>query len=316
MRYKLLFIILISLSSCKKTIQEKIENQQGKDSISENLFATNDTSSEQKITDCDKFREIRFPSDSIIQTYIHKILSDQNLTENNQIFLNSLKEINQEEFAFRKAIAPIYRLSEYEIGIFSFPKYEHINNRLISISKEKELIDRFDSIEGNTMEHFGKLIFYPKLLNSISQTEPRTELYFYTTSKVDSTQIKELGIYVDECLEYYEYSIDTNNISLNDNLLFSSHMKIDLVYEPYPKIDSVIKSQNNPECNDCPNSLDSLKTFAKIKGADNLYFAYADTFPINDKLDTPSRALIYINEKSEIIYLWYEEIDLFGCSCL
>ena len=48
----------------------------------------------------------------------------------------------------------------------------------------------------------------------------------------------------------------------------------------------------------------------------NLYFIYADTFPINNELDTPSRALILINRENEIIYLWYDEIDLFGCSCL
>jgi len=26
--------------------------------------------------------------------------------------------------------------------------------------------------------------------------------------------------------------------------------------------------------------------------------------------------LILINQENEIIYLWYDEIDLFGCSCL
>ncbi|GAB2775483.1 hypothetical protein GCM10010465_22460 [Actinomadura fibrosa] len=61
---------------------------------------------------------------------------------------------------------------------------------------------------------------------------------------------------------------------------------------------------------------DKRKTFARVKGTNNLFFAFADTFPINNELDTPSRALILVNEKDELIYLWYEEIDLFGCSCL
>jgi hypothetical protein len=99
-------------------------------------------------------------------------------------------------------------------------------------------------------------------------------------------------------------------------LLSSSPYKIDLVFENTKRIDSLIKSDYKKECLDCPNSTELQKTFARIKGTDNLYFIYADTFPINNKLDTPSRALILINKEDEIIYLWYDEIDLFGCSCL
>ena len=316
MRYKHLLIFLIVFSSCEKSIDRNRGNSQEQNLVTENIVTNSKTKLEQEVADCDKYWKIRFPGDSIRGTYIDKIISNQKLTENNRIFLKSLKENNQDEFAFKKVLAPIFRLSNKEIGILAFPKYKQVNNKLVSISKEMDLIENFDTITENTMEHFGEIKFYPKLLNSVFKDASEPELYFYTTSRKDSTRIKELGIYVDECLEYYEYSIDTTNISLNDKVLFSSPYKIDLVYKSDFTADSLIKAQFRKECYDCPNSLDSLKTFARVKGTNNLFFAYADTFPINNKLDTPSRALILINEKDEIIYLWYEEIDLFGCSCL
>ncbi|MDX5419676.1 MAG: hypothetical protein LPK09_10715 [Hymenobacteraceae bacterium] len=46
-----------------------------------------------------------------------------------------------------------------------------------------------------------------------------------------------------------------------------------------------------------------------------LYFAYADAFPLNDQLDTPSRMLV-MKMGDKMVYLWCKEVDLFGCSCL
>jgi hypothetical protein len=52
-----------------------------------------------------------------------------------------------------------------------------------------------------------------------------------------------------------------------------------------------------------------------MAGTDNLFFIYADTFPLNTELDTPIRGLV-IRVNSKLIYIWAEELDLFGCSCL
>ena len=72
-----------------------------------------------------------------------------------------------ENLAFKNVLSPIFRLSITEIGIFTFPKYKHIGNKLIPISKEMNLIEKFDTITENTMEHFGKIKFYPMLLDSV-----------------------------------------------------------------------------------------------------------------------------------------------------
>jgi len=318
MKYKLTILLgLIFLISCKNQTQEKTEIVSKEETISEKSSVENNKiKSKPELSDCDKYWMNRFPNDSIKVKHIDEIISKSQLTDNNLEFLKALKNQEKEKLAYKNVLSPIFRLSNTQIGLLTFPKYEHVENRHIRISKEMDLIEKFDTITQNTMEHFGKIKFYPMLLDSLFKNKNKPSIYYYTTDKIDSTKIMKLGAYVDECLEYYQYSIDTTNISKNDKVLFSSPHKIDLIFESNNKIDSLIKSNYKKECIDCPNSTEHQKTFARIKGTDNLYFIYADTFPINNKLDTPSRALILINRENEIIYLWYDEIDLFGCSCL
>ncbi|MEN3324653.1 hypothetical protein VP395_13005 [Mariniflexile soesokkakense] len=313
MRYKLLILFSIYLlNACKNQDKEKTFREV--QVTSENPNA--EKKPEQLMPDCEKYWKNRFKNDSLKTTYIDEVISKNKLTINNLIFLNALKSEKQNDFAFKQVLSPIFRLSNTEIGILTFPKYKHIDNKLIPISKEMDLIKKFDTITENTMEHFGEIKFYPMLLNSILNTRAKPVTYYYTTNKVGSTKIMELGAYIDECLEYFEYSIDTTTISKNDKLLFSSPFFIDLVFENNPKVDLLLQNDYKEECFDCLTSLNLQKSFAKIKGIDNLYFVYADSFPINNELDTPSRALILINENNEPIYLWYDEIDLFGCSCM
>ena len=323
MRYKLLILFtLIFIYSCKNSTQEKKEIVQEKIIVSDKKNEektpeeTDKSKVDKQLSDCDKYWKNRFPNDSLKTAYINEVISENKLTENNLNFLNAFNSEKQDDLAFKNVLSPIFRLSNSEIGILTFPKYKHIGNKLIPVSKEMDLIEKFDTITENTMEYFGKIRFYPMLLNSVFKEKSKPILNYYTTNKGGSTRIMELGAYLDECLEYFEYSIDTTNISINDKLLFSSPFKIDLIFENVPKVDLLLENDYKEECNDCPNSTKFQKSFARIKGTDNLYFVYADTFPINNELDTPSRGLILINENNEVIYLWYEEIDLFGCSCL
>ncbi len=321
MKILILIICLFFINSCKSSTQEKKEIENEKLAVTENK--DNERKSKVNLelttmvpTDCEQYWNNRFPSDSLKAHYIDEILNENQVSENNRRFLNLLKNETQNNLAFENVLSPIFRLSEEEIGILAFPKYKSVDNRLIPISKEMDLIEKFDRIEGNTMEHFGKIKFYPTLLNSLFEEKPKPTVYYYTTNKSDSTQILELGSYVDECLEYFEYSIDTVNITIKEKVLFSSPIAIDLVFQNYPEVDLLLKGDYKEECLDCPNSTKLQKSFAKIEGTENLYFVYADTFPINNELDTPSRALVLYTETNEIIYLWYSEMDLFGCSCL
>ena len=320
MKYKLSILLsLLLLISCKVKTQEKTKFVVEKETVTEKeLVEIKETLSEQTLSDCDKYWMNRFPSDTLKIKYISKIIAENKntLTKNNLVFLNALKSQKQNDLAFNKVLSPIFRLSNSEIGILTFPKYKQVGNAFISVSKEMDLIQKFDTLTENTKGYFGKIRFYPMLLNSVFKQKSKPIINYYTVNKIDSTQISELGAYLDECLEYYEYSIDTTNISINDKLLFCSPYKIDLTFESSINVDSLLKNQVKKECLDCPNSSHLEKTFAKLNGTENVYFIYADTFPLNNKLDTPSRGLILLKGNNEIVYLWYDEIDLFGCSCL
>jgi len=291
-----LFIII----SCKS--QEKTQNISEKD----------------RIEDCEKVWTNRFPNDTLRVEFINKIISEnkEKLTNNNLNFLTSLKLLNQSDLAINNVLFPIFRLSNSEIGVLAFPTYKLEENSLIPTSNEMLLIEKYDTITNSSIEHYGKIRFFPQALNSLYAEKEKPTINYFTTKKTGKTKIKDLGKYVDECLEYFEYSIDTTNISISDKILFGSPFQIDLIYENNSRIDLLLKNDNFKNCFDCPNSLQLQKSFARIKGTDNLYFVYADTFPINNELDTPSRALILIKENNDIVYLWYDEIDLFGCSCL
>ncbi|MBS9767347.1 MAG: hypothetical protein KGV44_07385 [Flavobacteriaceae bacterium] len=302
MKYKLAILFsVILLISCKNQEKKKMESKEPTSELS----------------NCEKYWK-SFPNDTTKVKYINDIISKNQLTANNLRFLNALKNQKKEQFAFENVLTPIFRLSNTKIGLFTFPEYKKVGeNEFITASKEMELIEKFDTISKNTTEeHYEKIKFYPTILDNIFKNRSKPTIYYYTTNKIDSTKIKELGIHIDECVEYCKYSIDTTHISKNDKVLFGSPYKIDLVFENNKKIDSLIKLSVKEECYDCPSSTKFQQTFARVKGTKNLYFTYADTFPINDQLDTPLRSLIFITSENEIVYLWYKDIDLFGCSCV
>ena len=320
MRTKLIIIFIILLIfSCKdekqteKQVKKRVEklNLKAKNEKKETVYpitTKKDIIEQSEKIDCNKFFKNIFPKDSLKEKLINEILLKNKglLTKNNLTFLRALVSENKTDLAFNKVLFPIFRLSENEIGVFTY-----------SNSKpEIRLINKFDTIQENVEKNIGAVIFYPQLLNYVFNGETRPDIKYYSKDRIGITKIKELGIFLDACLEYFEYSIDTIDISINDKLLFGSKYDIDLIFENNPFIDSLIQNSVIDDCLDCPNSMKKQKTFARLYGTKNLYFVFADTFPINNKLLTPSRALILVNENNEIIYFWYDEIDLFGCSCL
>jgi len=302
-KYLLIIVCLFSLS-CIST-----------DKKTESDFSKK-THQSKKLSECEKLWKTSYPNDSIKNSYIHKIISESQLSSNNIKFLKALKNKKPHKLAFNNALSPVFRRSNTEIGILAFPKYKMLDSRMIKISKEFELIKKVATLDNMSVNFNPKLEFYPEILDSIFTNKSKPQVNYYTINSWGTTKISNLGAYLGECLEYYEYSFDTTQISKNDKVLFSSPYKIDLVFENNEKIDALLKNNPLNECHDCPHSKAYQKTFARLQGTDNLYFIYADTFPINNQLNTPIRALILVNENNDIIYLWYEELDLFGCSCL
>ncbi len=320
------------LFSCSKTTKQKIIPPEIKsdletiDSIKKEVVLNKEvttknidsikTDTSNKISECELYWSNRYPKDSILNKIIDNIINENDLTKNNKELLTELKLNFNDTLVFEKPLSPIYRLSQEEIGIFSFPRYKYENNSLINVSKELDLLKSFDTIKNNTIEHFGKVKFYPFVLDSLFPDRENPFIYYYTDKESKLSQIINFGTYVDECLEYFEFSLDNKKIDLKEKLLFSSPHNIDVTFKNYPKIDSILKNQVKKDCLDCPNSDHFEKTFALLDGTKNVYFVYADTFPINDKLDTPSRGLIYLDKSNTVKYIWHEALDLFGCSCL
>lgn len=323
-------LVLVGLTISCTSNQESKENinEKAKDKSTKKLIVETARSSKKELSskeekkeslntvDCDYYLQMRFPADSVKEEKIDEIIKNNrdSLPINNLAFLKLLKK-ESTGLAFNDALNPVFRLKK-AVGLVFYPKYKHIEDSIIPLRKETQLIGKHDTTTIPPYLSHNELRFFPKILDSIYSDQEKPYIYYYTTNRVDSTQIKALGEFEGECLEYLQYSIDTASINFQDSILIASPNKINLEFQNDERIDSLLKTFHNSACYDCPTSDQLQMTFAQIKGVENLYFVYADSFPINDKLHTPSRALIYVNENDEIIYLWYSEIDFFGCSCL
>jgi hypothetical protein len=125
MRYKLSILLSLMLPiSCKDQTQEKTEIVSENETVSEK--STVEIKSEPELSDCDKYWMNRFPKDSIKVNCINEIISKTELSENNLKFLNGLKNGKQENLALESVLSTIFRLSNTEIGIFTFPKYKNV----------------------------------------------------------------------------------------------------------------------------------------------------------------------------------------------
>lgn len=298
----------------KQTIQ-KVESKKP-DSSQQQIESKAETEEERSQNNCDDYFKNRFPNDSVKARIIDQIISNNSdsLSPSNLKFLKALKT-QEKDLAFKHALNPIFRLNEDELGLVFYPQYKRTETDLISLSEEPELIEKHDTLDSEMLFFMNEMRFHPQILDSIYAGQEKPQIYYYTPNRMDSARIKDLGKSYGECLYYYEYSIEDSLIDSHDSLLIASSVKLNLEFEGDSKLDSLIAESFDESCLDCPSSEYLLKSFARLKGVDNLYFSYADTFPINDELETPARALIYVQEE-DFIYLWYSEIDLFGCSCL
>ena len=312
-------LCLLLFTACQVPAQKNNETQ--RDTISAastSSVEVNKTNppEEPKPLDCETFWANRMPKDSIKSKYIDRALADKALPENNRLFLEALKQDQKEGFAFEHTLAPIFRLSTDQTGILSFPRFNKADETFKDISIEYSLINGKHPDFGANVETAKQATLYPELSDSLWGRTAKPEVYIYTTTASGTASIDKLGAYNGACLQYYTYSLNSSSNTGTEKTFFCSPYSIDLVYENSPEVDSLIHSAYNQNCLDCPMSMEHEQTFARLKGTNNLYFVYADTFPVNNQLDAPSRALVFVNEDQQVIYLWHEEIDLFGCQCL
>lgn len=259
---------------------------------------------EELIRKCTQYWAERQKLDSLKVGYfttevLPKALANPALSEQNKKFLLALKVYlspslteRNSALAPEQVLFPIFKLNENELGIFGFPAYNTSDTTFTDVSAENKLLvnTRPGKKTNNTAED--KIVFYPELADSLFKNSDRS-VYAFTTRKNVKTYITNFGSYTGECLEYYSYLIDSQPFNDNAEALIGSRYNLDLVYKDYPEIDVLLKNQIKKECADCPDSGYLAQTFATLKGVPGLYFTYADTFPLNNKLDTPLRAGLF-----------------------
>lgn len=251
--------------------------------------------------------------DSILQYILSE--NDKTLSETNKNFLKNLLKPTDSLLSFQKPLTAVFRLPSKGPGILSNSFHEFKEDgTAVEYYPEKDIIELRDTLNySHYMEHS---IYreYTGLLDSLGITT--RDVYTYGINFQARSRALEVARQYSECEQYTFLPLDTTRISIDDKVLLSSTYDLDLEFMSNASIDSIQKHNPIHSCWDCPNSADQEKVFARLRGTKNVYFTYADTFPYNYSLDTPSRGLIYFTDQNEIIYLWSDSLDLFGCSCL
>tara|TARA_R110000850_G_scaffold131232_1_gene251982 strand:+ start:8195 stop:9337 length:1143 start_codon:yes stop_codon:yes gene_type:complete len=244
---------------------------------------------------------------------INSLYSDQPGVSVNQSFLNALlvfkEKKSKSSLTIENPIAPIFNYREDTVGIYGTEYISSGDARLLEQATYSE--DSKNIIVPN-----GELYLYDSIYDQAFQTNAKTNVF--STTKVISAQIEAFGVSESECDNGYSFYLTNIKKSqlANQSIMFASPFDLDLEYENYPSIDSLINAQYPEICVDCPSSYDQQVTFAKLNGFDNLYFTYAnDPEKALDDLYTPLRGFHYV-KNDIVISLWIDSIDAFGCACL
>jgi hypothetical protein len=202
-----------------------------------------------------------------------------------------------------KAISPIFDKINGQYAIYNMDTSYYADKLIF---KQSSIYKKIKSPNYDD----SKLILDTKILSQGDSID----LYAY--SRAERTLIKPVafGKQPNNCINDYFVIPFTTLKKQVKKLLFSSTFKLELEFNNYPEIDSMIYKEHNYICQDCPSSAYKQKTFAKLKGYDNIYFASTSIEEIEDT-DTFERT-IYLVQNGEVITLWSKDYDQFGCACL
>ncbi len=276
---------------------------------------------------CEKWFKERKRLDSLkyyyfIDSIYMPALRDPGIPVLNRNILESIKT-GLEEKDLSKLFHPIYRLRQNMTSIISFDDYERnlleeairtdsITFSYYRMTNESENIIAVDSTY-NIDEH----IYYYTRLDSLKKIKNLDQsIIAIGLNGTTSLEIRNVGFMLGDCLEFVTYEIDNSDIPTGINFIFGSTEEIILEFNNNKKLDSLHKITYEETCYDCVYKYEQLVSFARFKGVEDLYFCYADSFPINNKYDYPTRSLTMVMHDTSIAHLWYKNIDLFGCSCL
>ncbi len=270
---------------------------------------------------CSSFWAEYEPSQEIKLEILEGLLNGENsLSGENKSFLKNLIKTIKRTYhpdtlllTIDQPFYPIYRFSADQIGIIGFYSSKELDGNWEDITRENQLLS--ENFAYQSIDSLGKLCYFPEEFSELFNDAPPS-VNIYSMSKKGRSRIKNLAYLGDDCLSYFQYDFSLSKENEKDSILFGSRYSLDLEFGSFPEIDKCFKEQFANGCMDCPTNFPDQKAFAKLKGVDNLYFTYADDFPVNTRLANPSRSLVYKNKEGKLITLWTVELDLSGCGCL
>lgn len=266
---------------------------------------------------CDKFQLALFPTDSIKQLVFDEILStdDETIPLVNKNFLRAMARNPQDSLVIYETIFPVFKPQGNEPRITAVPKLIKENDNYVESSLEADITSTY--IEAHKLEPIpenGTQYFKGIIQDNFT---PIPEFFYFTETTKEKATVTGLGKYSSDCLNYYFYTFKGKPLKPKTHVLFGSPFPLELTFNNYPAIDSLL-IQDNDQCLDCPNDLLLQQTFAQVKGIPQLYFVYTPhkEYANTDSDKTPMRALVYITKDNKPLYLWYDALDVFGCDCL
>lgn len=300
----LIFIVssLLSLHRSKEKNKDVLELQ-----LNSKILSQNDP--EPQVTD------------SLIRSLIKE--SKEAPTANKELLLHFIN-YKMSDLKITQPLAAVFEGIDTIPFIFSnsYGKYvkESDNPGWREITPEDEILSKYDTITFDMnifeesqkyYESYGKRKYFPQAANELSDAQ-KTVFIYSNKSKIAS-KINSIGRKnASECSSKYSFYNFTTNI---EEMLFSSKFNLELEFNNWKDIDTIINNNPKYKYYDCPNSMKKGKTFAKLKGFSSIYFVYAGSGDETSKSPTPFRSLVYIDSENNIYELWTDSIDLFGCSC-
>lgn len=285
--------------------------------VSEKSSITNDNA-QNRINCSDKWNSL-FPSDSTIGKIIEQQLFDTKRTskpfDQNERMLALLPK-KENELLFNGPLIGVYNIDT--VGP-AMSKNETIDNRddykAQNSADVKFLLNSYPNFQNNLS--LNEPLAFPKLLDSI-HGENQIQLHFYNAEKTYQTHLTQIKYKTGDCDDvlYYEFDKSTFSEEESSSFLLASSLRLNIVFKNFPKVDELFKNILPEECLDCPNNLSQLKTYGKLNGFEHIYFVFTDLSSNLIIKNEPARGLVFIEEAKTPRFLWYESIDLFGCSCL
>jgi hypothetical protein len=269
---------------------------------------------------CESFWANMSPELEVRVKILTEILEGENeLKGDNKKFLQSLlNEIKRNPtsdtllLTIDKPIYPIHRLKQNQIGVLGYMSNDDFNGTWEEYAKEQ------DVVKGNfayqSIDSLGVLCYFPEEFSDLYNDAPPS-FYWYSLKKKNRSSFTNLGYLGNDCISYFQYDFTMSKSDETESILFGSPFSLDLEFNSFPEIDNAFKKQYAEGCSSCPTNYPDQKTFAKINGVNNLYFVYADNFPVNSKLAKPSRSLVMKMANGQVVTLWTIELDLVGCGC-